>query len=129
MLVCLPDSCLICMVGFEPAELLVVCVWPTLEAPKGELCCSCLGDCCLGNWARIWAGDPTRVFGEGSLAEVTFTPAEAAPATVNTDSETSNVTVWAARTLSCLLLELNDVDDNEDDDLEPEIFLKSWWSS
>lgn len=79
------------MVGLEPGELLVVWVWLTLGAPKGELCCSCLGDCCLGNWARIWAGDPTKVFGDGSLAEATFTPAEAAPATVNTDGQNGNV--------------------------------------
>lgn len=75
-----PDSCLIWMVGLaDPGELLL---WLT-PAPTGELCCKCLGDCCLGNWARIWAGEPTIVFGEGSLAEATFTAAEAAPETVS----------------------------------------------
>lgn len=90
---------MIWMVGLEPGKLLVVWVWLTLDTPKGELCCSCLGDCCLGNWARIWAGDPTRVLGEGSLAEATFTPAEAAPTTVNADGETLNVTDGAAAAL------------------------------
>lgn len=85
------------MVGLEPGELLVVWVWLTLGTPKGELCCSCLGDCCLGNWARIWAGDPTKVFGDGSLAEATFTPAEAAPATTSTDSQKGIVEAAAAR--------------------------------
>lgn len=70
------------MVGLEPGEVVVVWVWPTLEAQRGELC-SCLGDCCLGNWARICVGDPTRVLGEGSLAVATFTPAEEAPGAVN----------------------------------------------
>lgn len=67
------------MVGFETGEVLVVWLWLTLDAPKGALCCNCLGDCCLGNWARIWAGEPTRVLGEGSLAEATFTPVAEPP--------------------------------------------------
>lgn len=70
------------MVGFETGEVLVVWVWLTLDAPKAELCCSCLGDCCLGNWASICAGEPTRVLGEGSLAEATFTPAAEPPTKV-----------------------------------------------
>lgn len=73
------------MVGFEMGEVLVMWVWLTLDAPKGAPCCRCLGDCCLGNWARIWAGEPTRVLGEGSLAEVIFSPAAEAPRKVNTD--------------------------------------------
>lgn len=95
----LPDSCLIWMVGFETGEVLVVWVWLTLEAPKAGLCCSCLGDCCLGNWASIWAGEPTRVLGDGSLAEATFTPAAEPPVKVK-------VKVKAVRmVLVCLTLE------------------------
>lgn len=67
------------MVGFETGEALVVWLWLTLDAPNGALCCNCLGDCCLGNWARIWAGEPIRVLGEGSLAEATFTPVAEPP--------------------------------------------------
>lgn len=85
----LPDSCLIWIVGLDPGELpLLPGLWPTPAPPRGELCCSCLGDCCLGNWARIWAGEPTRVLGDGSLADATFTPAEAAPTTANRIRET-----------------------------------------
>lgn len=28
--------------------------------------------CCLGNWARIWLGVPTRLFGDGSRAAATL---------------------------------------------------------
>lgn len=80
------------MVGLAPGEEVVVWVWPMLDAPKGELCCSCLGDCCLGNWARIWVGEATSVLGEGSLAVETFTPAEAPPATNNIDGKIQNLT-------------------------------------
>lgn len=74
------------MVGLETGEvLLLVWVWLTLDAPKGAPCWRCLGDCCLGNWARIWAGEPTRVLGEGSLAEATFSPAAEAPRKANND--------------------------------------------
>lgn len=75
-----PDSCLIWIVGFVPGELpLLPALWQTAAPPNGELCC--FGDCCLGNWARIWAGEPTRVLGDGNLAVATFTPALAAPTT------------------------------------------------
>lgn len=80
------------MVGLAPGEEVVVWVWPTLDTPKGELCCSCLGDCCLGNWARIWVGEAISVFGEGSLAVETFTPAETPPATDNFDGKIQNLT-------------------------------------
>lgn len=81
-----PDSCLIWMVGLETGEvLLLVWVWLMPDAPKGAPCWRCLGDCCLGNWARIWAGEPTRVLGEGSLAEATFSAAAEAPRKANTD--------------------------------------------
>lgn len=49
-----PDSCLIWIVGLVPGELpLLPTLWQTAAPPKGELCCNCFGDCCLGNWARI----------------------------------------------------------------------------
>lgn len=77
-----PDSCLIWIVGLAPGKLpLLPALWHTAAPPKGELCCNCFGDCCLGNWARICAGEPTRVLGDGSLAVATFTPALAAPTT------------------------------------------------
>lgn len=38
-------------------------------------CSCCLGEgcCCgLGNWARIWVGVPTKLLGDGNLAEATL---------------------------------------------------------
>lgn len=79
-----PDSCLIWMVGLEPGRVVEDWAWPMAPAPMEEPCCSCLGDCwcCLGNWARIWVGEPTMVLGEGSLAEATFMPVNEPPCAI-----------------------------------------------
>lgn len=67
------------MVGLLIGEVAVVCAAPT-EDGTGLVCWRGLDDCwLLGNWARICVGVPTKVFGEGSLAEATFTAAALVP--------------------------------------------------
>lgn len=67
------------MVGLEPGGRVEVAEEEAWACPPamGEPCC-CPGSC-LGNWARIWVGEPAMVLGEGRRADATFTPADAEP--------------------------------------------------
>lgn len=97
-----PDSCLIWMVGLLMGEVEVPWADP-MEACTGLPCGTSLPGWCwwlLGNWARIWAGVPAIVLGEGSLAVATFTAAEEPPgATVDMTTEGAEDTTEVVATV------------------------------